>query len=160
MSTQATHFVRLAVTNSQNLLARTRAIHELSCSQAEIITSIPETRKDPLFHFQSHRLLPSFSDVPSLTTILRHRKVPLDDMFRAGLCPVLTRPIPTHSNFSHFSGYHRSRVQITYNTTIMGTDNCLVIQGSEIRNLGDSIKIMPQFGIRSRNISETQSFYQ
>jgi hypothetical protein len=43
-------------------------------------------------------------------------------------------------------------------TTRMGTDNCLVIQGSEIRNLGDSVKILPQFWVLSWNISERHSF--
>jgi hypothetical protein len=100
--------------NIWNLLVRTRAIHERSCPQAEIIRSIPGTRKDPLLHLQSHRFMLSFNDFPYLTMILRDRQVPPDDKFRTRLCPVLTCSISKYSIFSPFSSYPRSWVQITY----------------------------------------------
>jgi hypothetical protein len=140
----APHFLRLTETNFWNNLADRRAIRELSSSQVEIIKSIPGTRKDPMLHFQSLRLLLGFSDLPYLTIILRDKKLSRDDKFRARLCLLLARPIPRHPDFSPISGSPRSRVQITHNTILMDTDNCWVIQGSEIRNFGDSVKILPQ----------------
>jgi hypothetical protein len=95
-----------------------------------------------MFGFQSHRMLLSFTHMPYLTTILQDREVPSDGSLRARLCPMLAWPIPRSSNVSHFSGYDHSRVQITYNTTMMSTDNYGVIQVSEIRNFGDSVKML------------------
>jgi hypothetical protein len=64
--------------------------------------------------------------------------------FRDWFC-LLTHPSRrSHSNFSHFSRYCRSMVQITYNTTMIITKNELEMHLSEIKNFDDSVKRLRQ----------------
>jgi hypothetical protein len=137
-------FLRRTEKDFQNLPARRRATHELSHPQVEGIRSIPGPGRIWSFTFN-----PTDYCSASVTShiwqpfcgIGKHHRTTNSTLSYARYWPGLFQDIPI---FQHFSGNHRITLQITYNITMIGPDNGLVIQESEIRTFCDSVKILSQ----------------